>query len=193
MVAVDLNREVVLSTVKAPTTAKDDVTTGLLQALKATESQIGPLEDGMEIIACSSAAGGLRMVSIGLVPELSSEAAKRAALGAGAKIVGHYCHHVTRREIALIEANTPDIILLAGGTDGGNDSVIIHNATMLSRSRINAPIVVAGNKCAYDKIEDIMKDSSKTVIFVENVMPQIGRLESGPAARPSGKCSWKIS
>lgn len=177
MVVVDLNREVVLSTVKAPTTANDDVTTGLLQAFRATESQIGPLEDDMEIIACSSAAGGLRMVSIGLVPELSSEAAKRAALGAGAKIVGHYCHHVTRREITLIETNAPDIILLAGGTDGGNNSAIIHNAVMLSRSQINVPIVVAGNKCAYDKIEDIMKGSSKTAIFVENVMPQIGRLE----------------
>jgi uncharacterized protein (TIGR01319 family) len=117
------------------------------------------------------------MISIGLVPELSSEAAKRAALGAGAKIVGHYCHQITRKELEQIENTSPDIILLAGGTDGGNDSVILHNAAMLCRSAVKAPIVVAGNKCAYDKIEDMMKNSSKTAILVENVMPEIGRLE----------------
>ncbi len=177
MVAVDLDRETVLSTVRSPTTAKDDVTIGLLCAYKAIETEIGPLGDDIEITACSSAAGGLRMVSIGLVPELSSEAAKRAALGAGAKIVGHYCHHITRREITQIEETMPDIILLAGGTDGGNDSAILHNAAMLGQSRLHAPIVVAGNKCAYDKIEDIFKGASKTAVFVENVMPQIGKLE----------------
>jgi uncharacterized protein (TIGR01319 family) len=138
MVAVDLDREIVLSTVKSPTTVKDDVTIGLYRALRATETEIGPLGNDIKITACSSAAGGLRMVSMGLVPELSSEAAKRAALGAGAKIVGHYCHHITRREIAQIEATMPDIILLAGGTDGGNDSAILHNAAMLGRSRIHA-------------------------------------------------------
>ena len=175
--AVDLDQETVLASVKSPTTIKDGVTIGVLEALKAIETQTGPLDNDIEIAACSSAAGGLRMVSIGLVPELSSEAAKRAALGAGAKIVGHYCHHMTRREITQIEATAPDIILLAGGTDGGNDSAIIHNTMMLCQSAINAPIVVAGNKCAYDKIEDMLKEASKTAIFVENVMPQIGRLE----------------
>jgi uncharacterized protein (TIGR01319 family) len=174
--AIDLDREIVLSSVKSPTTIKDSVAIGVLEALKATENQTGPLND-IEIMACSSAAGGLRMVSIGLVPELSSEAAKRAALGAGAKIVGHYCHHITRREMVQIEMTAPDIILLAGGTDGGNDSAIIHNTMMLCRSTISAPIIVAGNKCAYDKIEDMLKDASKKAIFVENVMPQIGRLE----------------
>lgn len=177
IVAIDLDQEIVLSSVKSPTTIKDGVTIGILEALKAIETQIGPLDNNIKIAACSSAAGGLRMVSIGLVPELSSEAAKRAALGAGAKIVGHYCHYITRREITQIEAIAPDIILLAGGTDGGNDSVIIHNAGMLCQSTIHAPIVVAGNKCAYDKIEDMLKEASKTATFVENVMPQIGRLE----------------
>ena len=177
ILAVDLERETVLCSVKSPTTVGDDVTIGILEALKAVEKQTGPIGEGTKISACSSAAGGLRMVSIGLVPELSSEAAKRAALGAGAKIVGHYCHHITRREIEQIENTLSDIILLAGGTDGGNDSAILHNAMMLSRSGVKAPIVVAGNKNAYDEIEDMLKDASKTAIFVENVMPQIGRLE----------------
>jgi uncharacterized protein (TIGR01319 family) len=175
-VAVDMEKDSVLCTAKSPTTVKDDITIGLMKTLRIIEGQIGSV-DGAEIVACSSAAGGLRMVSIGLVPELSSEAARRAALGAGAKIVGHYCHQLTKREIREIEGIAPDIILLAGGTDGGNDSAIIHNATMLSGSSVASPIIVAGNKCAYDKIEEVFGASSKEPTFVGNVMPQIGTLE----------------
>jgi uncharacterized protein (TIGR01319 family) len=174
--AVDTDEQEVLATAKSPTTVRQDVTIGLKEALSGIEKQIGSVK-GWAITACSSAAGGLRIVSIGLVPELSSEAAKRAALGAGAKVVGHYHHQLTRREVKEIEETSPDLILLAGGTDGGNESTIVHNAGMLSRSRIMAPIVVAGNKCAYDAIEDVFGTSGKTIRFVENVMPEIGKLE----------------
>jgi uncharacterized protein (TIGR01319 family) len=175
-VAVDLDEMTVRATAKSPTTVKEDVTIGLKDALARIAEQIGSSDNG-EIIACSSAAGGLRMVSIGLVPELSSEAAKRAALGAGAKIIGLYCHQLTRREIRQIEESSPDLILLAGGTDGGNESVIVHNAGLLAQSSVTAAIIVAGNKSAYDALEDVFDQSTKTVRFVDNVMPEIGKLE----------------
>jgi uncharacterized protein (TIGR01319 family) len=175
-VAADVKGKVILATAKSPTTVNEGVTIGLKNALTKIEKKIGSVE-GKEVIACSSAAGGLRMVSIGLVPELSSEAAKRAALGAGAKIIGHYCHKLTSKEIRRIEESSPDLILLAGGTDGGNENSIVHNAGLLSQSHGTAAIIVAGNKCAYDKIEEIFSASSRTVRFVENVMPEIGKLE----------------
>ena len=174
--AVDLDEQVVLACAKSPTTVTQDVTIGLKKALAEVERQIGSVE-GKPITACSSAAGGLRIVSIGLVPELSLEAARRAALGAGAKVVGHYHHQLTRREMKEMEEISPDLILLAGGTDGGNESTIVHNAGMLAHIGGAAPIVVAGNKCAYDAIEDAFETSGKTVRFVENVMPEVGRLE----------------
>jgi uncharacterized protein (TIGR01319 family) len=178
-VAVDLDQTAVIATAKSPTTVQEDVTLGLERALAKISEQIGN-GSGTEIIACSSAAGGLRMVSIGLVPELSSEAAKRAALGAGAKIVGLYCHQLTRREMQQIEGLSPDLILLAGGTDGGNETVIVHNAGVLARSGVSAAIIVAGNKSAYDAIEETFETSSKMVRFVDNVMPEIGTLEVQP-------------
>jgi uncharacterized protein (TIGR01319 family) len=177
--AVDIEAPALLATAKSPTTVKDDVTIGLQKALAMLSEQIGSVE-GCEVIACSSAAGGLRMVSIGLVQELSSEAAKRAALGAGAKIIGHYSHQLTRREIKQIEESLPDLILLAGGTDGGNEDVIVHNAGLLAASNIRAAIVVAGNKSSYDRIEDVFEGSPKVVRYVDNVMPEIGRLEVQP-------------
>ncbi len=177
--AIDTEKEEVLATAKSPTTVKQDVTIGLKNALEGIEAQIGSVQ-GMSLVACSSAAGGLRIVSIGLVPDLSSEAAKRAALGAGAKVVGHFHHQLTKREMRQIEEMSPDLILLAGGTDGGNETTIIHNAALLSRSASTAPIVVAGNKCAYDAIEDAFDGSDKTIRLVDNVMPEIGRLEVQP-------------
>jgi uncharacterized protein (TIGR01319 family) len=176
VVAVDLLKEEIVSRVEYPSTVEDDVTIGLRKALERIEKQVGSVE-GQEVLACSSAAGGLRVVSIGLVPELSSEAAKRAALGAGARIVGHHSFKLTSAEIRQIEDVRPDLLLLAGGTDGGNESTIIHNARMLSRSKIGAPIVIAGNKSARDEIEQIFNSSLKVVKFVRNVMPEIGKLE----------------
>lgn len=178
VVAVNLGSEEILSRVQVPSTVDNDITIGLKEALEkiGSDVKIGELEK-RQALACSSAAGGLRMVCVGFVPELSCEAARRAALGAGAKIVEHYSFELTSAEVRQIEDISPDLILLAGGTDGGNKNTIIHNASMLSHSKINAPIVVAGNKSAYDQIGQIFYDLPKVVKFVENVMPEMGKLE----------------
>ncbi len=175
-VAVDLKDKALIACANSPTTFSQDITIGISRVLKQIQEKTGPI-DARQILACSSAAGGLRMVSVGLVPELSAEAAKRAALGAGAKIVGHFSHKLTKSEIRQIEDAAADLILLAGGTDGGNEQVIVHNATRLKEADISAPIIIAGNKSAYDDIEQILQGSNKKVTFVNNVMPELGRLK----------------
>jgi uncharacterized protein (TIGR01319 family) len=144
---------------------------------------IGNLEE-KEALACSSAAGGLRMVCAGFVPELTSKAANHAALGAGAKVIGCYSYKLTRQEVEEIEALAPDITLLSGGTDGGDEQVIIHNARMFSETGSNITnIIVAGNKTAYDEIRDLFKNNNKNVIYTRNVMPEIGVLDIAPCNR----------
>lgn len=175
-VAVDLKTRTIIACAKSPTTVSHDITIGIGDVLKQIREKTGPIET-KQIIACSSAAGGLRMVSVGLVPQLSAEAAKRAALGAGAKIVGHFSHKLTNNEIREIEDAAPDLILLAGGTDGGNEQAIVHNAARLKEADLSAPIIIAGNKSAYDDIEHIFRGSRKTVTFVNNVMPELGLLQ----------------
>ena len=39
------------------------------------------------------------MVAIGLVPELTAEAAKKAALGAGARVIKTYAYELNSREL----------------------------------------------------------------------------------------------
>jgi uncharacterized protein (TIGR01319 family) len=118
------------------------------------------------------------------VPEYTTEAGRRAALGAGAKIVGTYSYELTSSEIKDLEETEPDIILLAGGTDGGNKKVITHNAEMLLKARRGVSnIIVAGNKSAYDAIRDIFVGSGKNVVYTKNVMPEIDKLDVEPTNR----------
>lgn len=175
-IAVDLECGCILSSAKALTTVASGVDRGVAEAIARVTGTMAPIARE-NVFACSSAAGGLRMISVGLVPEYSAEAAKRAALGAGAKIVGHFCHQLSRAEIEEIEALDPDILLLAGGTDGGNDKVIMHNAALLAQSSVVGPIIVAGNKCAQDAIAQIFFAAGKVCKQVGNVMPDFGRLE----------------
>src|SRR5690606_32661147 len=102
----------------APTTVDDGLMEGYFNALQKITAKTGPLTFQKKL-ACSSAAGGLRMVAIGLVPELTVEAARRAALGAGARVVGTYSYELSPEEITEIVNLNPDLVLLAGGTDGG--------------------------------------------------------------------------
>ena len=82
-------REILLGRVQATSTVDTDVNLGLDRALGELRRQVDVSEaDIASALACSSAAGGLRMACIGLVPEYTTEAGRLAALGAGAKVVG---------------------------------------------------------------------------------------------------------
>lgn len=168
--AVDLENKAIIGTSKAFTTIESDICEGLNNALDKLKSQHKDLSI-KEMFACSSAAGGLRMVAIGLVPDLTAEAAKRAALSAGAKVMKVFSYELNESEAEEIENIRPDIILLTGGTDGGNKEVILHNAKILASLETKAPIIIAGNKSVQEKVADIL--SEKEITICENVMPEL--------------------
>ena len=185
VVAINLGKEEIVATARVPSTVESDITKGLEEALKCISdtSGISNLEE-REALACSSAAGGLRMVCAGFVPDLTSKAANHAALGAGAKVIACYSYKLTRQEIEEIEATAPDIVLLSGGTDGGDEEVIIHNARMFSQTGQSVTnIIVAGNKTTYDEIKTIFLNGRKNVVYTGNVMPEIGVLDVVPCNR----------
>ena len=179
--AVDLDKAEIIGSGQGPSTVSTDVTEGLNAALKDLESRIGALPDFKHRLACSSAAGGLGMVTVGLVRELTAEAAKQAALGAGAKLTGAFSHGLTEADISAVEALDPDIVLLAGGTDGGNADVIIENAQKLAASNVTCPVIAAGNRDVADVVRKIFEDAGKPVTVTENVMPEFGELNVEPA------------
>lgn len=185
LTAIDMDNEVILATAKDITTVENDIMIGFNKAFDKLKAAISEKVDfdSVEFIsktACSSAAGGLKMVAIGLVPELTAEAAKKAALGAGARVIKTYAYELNHRELEEIKATPLDIILLAGGTDGGNKDCIIHNAKMIAEYKLNVPVVVAGNKAAIDEVESIFKEAGIDHFITENVMPFINKLNVEP-------------
>jgi len=85
--AVDLDKGELLGSGQGPSTVASDITVGMETALADLEDRLGRLPDFKYRLASSSAAGGLKMVTVGLVKELTAEAARLAALGAGARLV----------------------------------------------------------------------------------------------------------
>ena len=175
--AVDVDSEEILGTAQSYTTVQTDINNGLNDAVKKLTEKIGDVEFA-DCYACSSAAGGLRMVTSGLVPELTGEAAKMASLGAGAKVVGIYAFQLTDEDLEEISGLKPDIFLLVGGTDGGNTECILHNAEMLSKLEPDFPIVIAGNRTVAGKCRDIL--SKFETHICPNVMPKFGVVQIEP-------------
>ena len=181
--AIDLDATRILGRAQGPSTVDSDVTVGLKAALADLERQTGGLPEFRHRLASSSAAGGLRMVTVGLVRELTAEAARQAALGAGAKLVGTFAYELTDADAAAIAELAPDILLLSGGTDGGNSAVIVHNAEVLADGPLACPIIVAGNRSAAERIAAILEGAGKPVLVTENVMPEFHKLNIEPARK----------
>lgn len=180
LTAVDIEAEEILGTAAAFTTVATDINDGLEAGLSRLEEKIGKRQYDA-CYACSSAAGGLRMVTSGLVPELTGEAAKLASLGAGAKVVGVYAFQLTEDDLEEIKEKAPDILLLVGGTDGGNTECILHNAKMIAHLQPTFPIIIAGNRTAARECERIL--SGFEVYVCPNVMPKFGTLQIEPTQK----------
>jgi uncharacterized protein (TIGR01319 family) len=180
IVVVDLETEELAGYAQSCTTVATDIMIGLRHALDLLPPPLRKAPFACRL-SSSSAAGGLGMVTIGLIPELSAEAARRSALGAGAKVLKVFSFKISDRELREIVEIHPDILLLAGGIDGGNAEVIVANARKLAESALSCPIVVAGNKAAADEVNEILLAGDKVVLLTDNVMPDVNVLNVDPA------------
>jgi uncharacterized protein (TIGR01319 family) len=183
VIAVDLDASQVVGRSQAPSTVLTDVREGLLQALSALHDRHSFFDQrpssldilsGHLALASSSAAGGLRMAVIGLVPGLTLRAASQAALGAGAKVVGSFGFKLASNSIDEIVRLRVDMLLLTGGTNGGDSATILHNAHLLADSLVSVPIIVAGNQAVAPEICRILQAGGKEVRLTDNVMPHSG-------------------
>ncbi|WP_323100820.1 glutamate mutase L [Intrasporangium sp. YIM S08009] len=140
--------------------------------------------------ACSSAGGGLRLAVVGYEATVTAQAGHRVGLSAGAKVVHVAAGALTTDAAAAVRASRPDIVLLVGGTDGGNADVLLHNAERLARLAVGGhgahavPVVVAGNVGARDEALALLAATARPTVAADNVLPQIGVIapESARAA-----------
>jgi uncharacterized protein (TIGR01319 family) len=193
---------------EAPTTVEapfDDVTIGVLNATRELEDLTGRqlIHDGKILtpqldekrgvdlyLSTSSAGGGLQMMVMGVVRQMSAESAQRAALGAGAIIMDVIAIDDGRKDyqkIQRLRELRPDIVLLSGGTDGGTITHLVELAELLiaadPRPRfgtMNLPVIFAGNKDARDEIRHVLGERFDLRI-VDNLRPDLERENLGPA------------
>ncbi|POY36624.1 DNA mismatch repair protein MutL [Solitalea longa] len=180
LTAIDSSEARIVGTANAFTTIETDIMDGFRAALADLEMKVGKFPYD-KLLCCSSAGGGLKMVALGLVPELTSKAAKLAASSAGAKVVKTYAFEISTEEQAEIYNINPDLVLLCGGTDGGNKEVILANARKLCEIQRNFSVIVAGNKSASAELETIFQPSGKDYVITQNVMPVFNKLNIEPA------------
>ncbi len=169
----------VLATSQHPTTSGTDVLEGLDAAVAGLG--VGRVPDS-SIVACSSAGGGLRLAVVGQERVISAEAGRRVALSAGARVVAVSAGLLDDAGIAELLAARPDVLLVVGGTDGGDTEVLLHNARLLGRCALRVPIVLAGNADVSEEASALL-GRRRVVLPTANVIPRIGVLHPGPARR----------
>ena len=171
---IDLSAGRLVRRAEVPTTTDGDVLTGLDRAVEA----VGP---GDEVYVCSSAGGGLRLAVVGYESLVTAEAGHRVGLSAGARVVHVAAGLLDGRTVAALREARPDVILLVGGTDGGDGEVLLHNARRLGTSRLRVPVVVAGNADVRAEAAALLTERRIPVTVTGNVLPRIGVLDPAPA------------
>jgi len=184
---------------EAPTTVEapfEDVTLGVRNAIREIEELTGykfmdekgiitSSKDGKEgvdlYVTTSSAGGGLQMMVAGVIKSMTAESAERAALGAGAIVMDVIAIDDGRRvheKIERVRNLRPDMILIAGGTDGGTITHVVETAELIMsadpKPRLGLgyklPIVYAGNADAREHVKKLF-GSKFALNEVENIRP----------------------
>lgn len=136
-----------------------------------------------EMLATSSAAGGLKMTVHGLVYDMTTRAAKEAALGAGAIVHQVTAGRLRESDLDRLKEISPKIIMLAGGIDYGEQDTSLYNAQKIRELDLPIPVLYAGNIENQEQIKEIFEGSKNTLYIVENVYPQINELNVEPARK----------
>lgn len=193
------------TTVEAPTA---DVTIGAVNAFTEVqelsaraivrEGEVpfvlteGDPAQGIDLyLSTSSAGGGLQMLVAGVVHNITTESAERAALGAGAIVMEAVSADDGREDYERIEKIRhikPDIVLVTGGVDGGATSHVVEVAeTLVAASprprfgdTLKLPVIYAGNADAAEGVSSILSKRAHVVV-VPNVRPSLERENLGPA------------
>jgi uncharacterized protein (TIGR01319 family) len=198
---------------EAPTTVEapfDDVTVGVVNAVREIEDLTGrrfieERPEGPRVLAprnaagegadlylsTSSAGGGLQMTVAGVVKSMSAESANHAALGAGAIVMDTIAVDDGRQEYEKVErirALRPDMLLMAGGTDGGTVTHLVEMAEMLVSADpkprlgigLKIPVIYAGNRDALEPVARVL-DNRVELHPVANLRPTLDEENLDPA------------
>jgi uncharacterized protein (TIGR01319 family) len=174
---VDSGEGRLLGRAEAPTSIGTDLMEGYATALAAAERSAGGGVRVEHEIAASSAGGGLRVAAVGLVEDLTAAAARQAALNAGARVGVVAAGSLGDEQLDQLRASRPEVVLFAGGTDGGQAELVLESARRLASRGIGDNAVVACNVEVAEAAAEILRASGTRVEVAGNVMPELGRMD----------------
>jgi uncharacterized protein (TIGR01319 family) len=154
-------------------------------------SQDNPSEGIDLYVSTSSAGGGLQMIVGGVVGKMSASSAERAALGAGAIVMDALSADDGREafeRVSKIRHLRPDIVLIAGGTDGGERDLTLELCETLLQAdprprfgeTLSLPVIYAANKDVSDEAKTILEKRFEFVV-VDNLRPTLESENLAPA------------
>jgi uncharacterized protein (TIGR01319 family) len=167
----------------ANTTVSTDVNEGLKKAIDDLARYLKTsVVEYNEMFASSSAAGGLRVTVHGLVYEMTVRASKEAALNAGANIHLVTAGKLSSRDISEIQDLSPNMIIVAGGTDYGETETALYNIKKIIKMKLDIPIIYAGNIENQKEIKSLFESENKAHLLklVDNVYPRVDSLNILP-------------
>ena len=183
---------------EAPTTVEapvSDIRVGVRAAVAALQVGVGqrllrPAPEGEEpdpraatYLSTSSAGGGLQMAVLGVAGRISTSSAERAALAAGAIVSGRFSLDdglSPHERIAELRRLRPDMILLAGGTEGGALARVAEMAEWVAAAGGGPAVVYAGNRAARAAVAAALGPGVEMRV-AGNVRPTLEREVVGPA------------
>ena len=184
---VDGESGALLATAEHSTTSPDrdsrgDVLDGI-DACRAELARQHPAASDAEVLACSSAGGGLRIAVAGNEELVTAEAGRRVALSSGGKVVAVLAGGLDDEKLSALRESRPDVLLLVGGTDGGNSEGLVEDARSLAGVRWPGPVVVAGDVDAQGAVAALLEAGGTPYVLADNVVPRIGVLAPESARR----------
>ena len=182
-----LAREEAKTTVEKP---DEDVAIGLQLATQLISYKLKEEIPEYDLLFSSSAGGGLQIVAIGITKNYTAKSAYNLALNSGAVVINTIAFDDGRtplQRLHCLDQAKPDLILFAGGFEGGAVNQLVEIAELINLSKIHPkfetgklPIIFAGNSHAQPFIEDILGD--KFVLkTVPNINPKEGAKNFAPA------------
>ena len=195
----------------APSTAEapyKDVSEGARQAIKKLQTLLGKsLIDGTGNLITPSQANGsgvdalvvtlsagptIKTVVVGLLKDVSIESARRLTESTYARIVetiGMNDHRKPEQQIDGILRVRPDLIVIAGGTDGGASRSIkkllepIGLASFLMPEEKRPAVLFAGNEKVSEDVKSLVGSLAPLLHFSPNVRPSLETEDLEPAQR----------
>lgn len=195
----------------APSTAVapfKDVSLGVVQAIINLQTITGktlldqnnllitPVQSdgsGVDTFAATLSVGAaLRAVVVGLLSDVSTQSAKRLAESTYQYVVDSFDLNDQRKPDEQIDAilnSRPDVIILAGGTDGGasrsTQKILeaVGLACYLMPKEKRPAILFTGNQSLTGTVKETLQNLTPSLHFSPNIRPSLDTEDLAPAAR----------